>query len=117
MKLQSKLISQLEELYEQEHGGCDSNTCDMQVAFEHGYTCWAIRCFSHSGASSDEFNAIYNKLNKAFPVQAERERKAFVKDVEHADCPSCSAVIWEPHWSGGYCSSCGKTHEVESEVS
>lgn len=112
------LIDRLVELYEAEHGDCDQNTCGMQVAFRHGYGLWSVYLFDRCGAASDEFNELFAKLPARFNADAERERKAFVKEVEHTDCPHCNAVIWCPdevtNHGKVFCNSCAEEHEAAS---
>ncbi len=111
-------INRLEGLLDDEHCSCcDSLTCDVDVCFDDGYTLWAIELFSGSGASSDEFNRLYSKLPKRFRADSERERKLFVKDTEHAECPHCNAVTWHTeHFNGSIpCESYGKTYSLNIE--
>lgn len=109
----SNIVTRLEELLDAEHCSCcDSLTCDVDVCFDDGYTLWSIELFSGSGASSKEFDKLYSQLPKRFRADAERERKAFVKDTEHATCPHCNAVTWHTeHFDDTiHCESCAKTY-------
>lgn len=110
----AQTVEALEELYENEHGCCDQNTCGMSTAWRFGHTLWSLYLFESCGAASGEFLKLYAQLPKRFQADAERERKAFVEDVEHTECPHCNAVIWCPEevTNNGliYCDSCGDSH-------
>lgn len=117
-KRYQRLIERLEELTDSEHVcGCDSSTCDISASWSAGHTLWSIYLFASSGAASDEFNALYRLLPKRFKVDAERERKSFVKYVDHTECPHCNAITWDPQWvtNNGlvWCGSCGNEFTEE----
>lgn len=109
------LIDTLEMLFEREHGGCDDTTCDMTVAFDAGYSLWAIYLFSSSGATSDEFNELYERLNKKrFERDARKECNEFVKECPSTECHHCNSYIYhyEANQTHFHCSNCGKSFEV-----
>lgn len=115
-----EISDQLEELFEKEHGGCDNNTCAMTICMSHGYSLWAIYLFSGTGAASDEFSELYEKLpKKEFAALAEAERAEFVEQVPSVACPHCNAVVYEPENSDYHCSSCAKEalFQIKGEVS
>lgn len=92
-------IELLEELVNEEHcSGCDQLTCDIDVCFDDGYTLWAIQLFAWCGAASDEYMKLFKSLPKRYAADAELERKAFVADTEHAECPHCNAVVWHTEY-------------------
>lgn len=105
------------ELVNDEHVcGCGQASCDINAAYENGFGLWAVYLFSNSGAASDEFMRLFKRLPKRrFNIESERERKAFVKNVEHLECMHCNAVVWESE----FCDNCGnhvsKTKENENE--
>jgi hypothetical protein len=114
-KRYDKLTDQLFELLETEHGGCEETTCDISCAMSHNFQLWAIELFAGCGASSDEFNRLYEKLpKKKFAKDAEAERVEMCK-IENSECPHCNAVTWEPEYvtdSKGfvYCGSCARRY-------
>jgi hypothetical protein len=85
------------ELFEQEHGGCELNTCACIVAYRLGYRRWAVKLYASTGAGSEQFYHAFDKAAKAkdWVQDTEEERKALCKE-EHVDCPHCHAVIWLP---------------------
>ena len=96
------------ELLEQEHGGCDNTTCNIQVAMSNGYDAHAIDCFAGSGAGSDEFYELLAKVDRKWlDKQSRKQAKEMCKAVSHAECSECGATIWELEWVAGHCSSCG----------
>jgi hypothetical protein len=104
----------LEELLQEEHGGCDESTCDISTALRNGFSLWAIELFAGCGAASDEFIKIYGRLPKRFQKDAELERAEMCETVSHADCPHCNAVSWDIEdvtQSDGsiWCGSCART--------
>lgn len=108
------ILERLDELYEEEHGGCDESTCSMQVAFEHGYTIHAIECFASSGAASDEFYKLLKKIpRKLLSKYSRHEAHMFCNEVSHAECPHCNAISWQVEYltnSKGeiYCGNCAQ---------
>ena len=116
-KTKEEIFERLEELFEEEHGGCDDMTCDMSAAWDHGYTQWALFLFDSCGAASDEFVKLYKKIDKpAFRNAAEKERKMFVEEVPHAQCPHCNAVTWDDSMEEKvHCGSCGKDFDTRRE--
>lgn len=110
-------IEHLEAMLNDEHcSGCDQLTCDIDVCFDDGYRLWAIELFSHSGAASREFERLYKSLPKRFKRDAELERKAFVADTEHAQCPHCNAVTWHTEYFEDVigCESCANDFKKET---
>jgi hypothetical protein len=110
-------ISKLTELLAKEHvDGCGQNTCAINIAYEEGYTLWAIQLFHGCGASSGEFDKLYAELPGKFQAEAEDERQSLVANVSHIDC-FCNAVIWKPEEVSYSCDDCGKVlsdyHYVE----
>lgn len=106
------IVSELENKLNNEHiCGCDSDTCDINVAFENGYTLWALYLFDSCGAASDEFNELYAKLPKVFYKHARAEADHMCDHVEHAQCPHCNAVVWHDgnHGSVIHCDSCARS--------
>jgi hypothetical protein len=105
---QTEIILKLGRLLSLEHTSqCDSATCDINAAYDHRLFHWAIELFSGSGASSVEFDKLYNRLGPKFHKDAEKERQELCKE-----CPHCNAVLWlesnpEADESLG-CDSCGK---------
>lgn len=106
-------IEALNELLEEEHGGCDQRTCDISTCMAHGYTLWAVYLFNSCGAASDEFNELYATLPKDFYKHARKEADRFVDEVPHDPCPHCNAVVWdiEDDENEIHCDSCDKTFE------
>jgi hypothetical protein len=103
-------ISKLTELLNIEHGDCDDTTCAIAVCMENEYNLWAISLFSSTGASSEEFDKIYNSLPRdQFDIEAEAERAEFVESIPSVSCPHCNAVVYNPEECDYYCSNCAKT--------
>ncbi|MEK2647325.1 hypothetical protein [Bdellovibrio sp. BCCA] len=104
-----QITDRLVELFEEEHGGCENNTCAMTACMSHGYSLWAIKLFHNCGVASDEFDRLIKKLPKAeFERRAEAERAEFVEEIPSVSCPHCNAVVYEPEESEYHCSSCAK---------
>ena len=102
-----QLITKLEKLLENEHiHGCDQNSCDINFAFQEGYTLWAIELFSGTAAASKNFERLYAQLSPNFKKEAEAERKLMVKEP-HTECPHCNAVLWGDD-EYDYCNNCGE---------
>jgi hypothetical protein len=103
-----ELTDRLDELFNEEHGGCDNLTCDMSQAMEHGYSLWALQLFAWCGAASNEFLSLFRKLPKRFKQDAERERAEFCKTVPYDECQECNAVIWhgDADITEVFCDSC-----------
>lgn len=114
------LVDRLSELVNEEHVcGCDQDSCDINAAYSNGYALWAVYLFDSCGAASEEFCRLFKLLPKRrFKKESEAERKAFVKDVEHDQCPHCNAVVWHngDHGDEIHCDSCGKTFEQTTET-
>lgn len=107
------LLNELEVLLKSEHiEGCDQNTCDINKAYEHGFSKWAISLFSSTGATSDDFDELYNQLPKKFNQDAEKEREEFVESVSHEKCESCNSVIWDPEECDYFCESCSHDNSL-----
>lgn len=106
---QYEIEEKLCELFENEHAGCDQNTCDMSVAFRLEYECWALYLFNSSGAASEEFATLYSKLGPRFHKTAEKQCTALCKE-DNFEC-KCGAVIWLPEECGYHCESCGETND------
>jgi len=120
-KKELAILEQLDGLFEAEHGGCDQSTCSMSVAMDHGYSVHAIDCFASSGAASDEFYELLEKLDRKKIDRASTiEANELCKELETADCPHCNAVVWDPQWvtSNGkvFCDSCANEFPANSEV-
>jgi len=104
----SELLGELEELFENEHGGCDQNTCDMSVAFNEGYTALAIDLFSGAGVASEKFAELFNQLDrKTFKALVNKEAESFNDEVPHVQCLKCNAVIRNPEDVDYMCDNCG----------
>lgn len=103
-KQEKPILEKLSELYEDEHGDCDQNSCDMSIAYRMGYFRWAICQYSGCGAASDRFIELYEQLPKIFHKHAEKERKLLCKE-EHIEC-ECGSIIWLPEEVDYYCDSC-----------
>lgn len=101
-------IDKLTELLKAEHGDCDDTTCDMASCLDHGYDLWAIKLFSSTGASSSEFNQMYNTLPAQFEIDADAERAKFVENVPSVVCPHCDSVVYSPEQCDYYCSGCAE---------
>lgn len=107
-KKYTETVERLEELLNDEHVcGCGQTSCDINASYEHGSTLWAVQLFDWTGASSPEFKKLMRKLPKRFKADAEHERKIFVLDVEHYECPHCNAVNWGDGVES--CDSCGES--------
>lgn len=107
-KQYKSITDKLVKLFEEEHGDCENTTCAMSHCMKHGYSLWALYLFSSSGAASDEFAALFEKLpRKRFESEAEAERAEFVESVPSAACPHCNAVVYEPEDCNYHCSHCG----------
>lgn len=121
-KKHNLILNKLEELYEEEHGGCEESTCSMQVAFEHGYTIHALDCFASSGAASDEYYALWNKIpRKLKDAYSRYEAELLCKEISNAECSYCNAVSWQIEYLKNtkgeiYCGSCAK-YFIEQKVS
>jgi hypothetical protein len=116
-KRSQKIVDELIELLENEHiHGCDQSTCDINVAFNNGFGCWALYLFDSCGAASDEFTALYAKLPKSFYNYARKEADQMCDEVSHADCPHCNAVVWEleQHGKTINCDSCVNDFDCET---
>lgn len=108
------LTDRLDELVNEEHTcGCGQDSCDINAAYEHGFTMWATYLFDSSGAASNEFRKLFKKLPKRFEADAERERRLFIQSVEHDECPHCNAVVWHDGGHGDeiHCDSCARSFE------
>lgn len=101
MKVSKKYLKAIADI-ERDHGGCDSNTCDISVALRHGYDLVAIDSWDGSGAASSDWNPP-KYTNKELREQCEEMGKL----VPHVDCPHCNAVLWCPEETDYYCDSCG----------
>jgi hypothetical protein len=117
-KLDRKVIDKLQELYERDHGNCDSTTCDMHQAFTAGYTLYACSLFYGSGASDDEFNTLFEQLPKqALKTVTIYESDSFINDPDckSMECEYCHAHIYGYEFMGNmaYCSSCGEETKVD----
>lgn len=112
-KRYSRLVEHLSELLNEEHVcGCGQSSCDIDAAYSNGYGLWAFQLFQWSGAASEEFTRVLKRLPKRYPADAERERKALVADVPHAECPHCNAVLWDVEPGPINCDSCAQTFSV-----
>lgn len=104
MSSYNRMVEKLERLLEYEHvDGCNDSTCDINATYTHGATLWALHLYHNCGGASEAFDAVYVKLiaqyGKRFDAAAERERAAFVREVDSITCSECSAITWVP---GGY---------------
>jgi hypothetical protein len=77
----------------------------MHYAFNYGYYNHALELWASSGAASREFDNFKPNRQKS-----KTEAKKFHKEVEHLEC-ECGAIVYEPSWCDGYCSSCGKENK------
>lgn len=102
-----EILDRLETLLEREHGGCEQNTCTLSVALRNGYWFSAADSFAGSGAASDEFYGLYDRMRGYIEAKSRQESDEFCDAVPHVDCPHCNAVLWEPEESGYHCDSCG----------
>lgn len=120
MKLSIKskqTVRRLLSMLENEHiCGCDSDGCDINVAFQHGYGLWAVYLFDSSGAASDEFTALYATLPKSFYRAARAEADHMCDAIAHSTCPKCNAVTWhnDEHGDVIHCDSCLASYSIES---
>ncbi len=107
-KIKSKAnIDLLFNLIEDEHGGCDQNSCTLGVALKEGYALVAIDHWIGSGAASGAFNV---EAKKGLPFSfkdVQKEHKQMSQDLDHAFCDECNSVVWQPEWCGYQCDSCG----------
>lgn len=105
----SSILEKLESLLEQEHCfGCNQNTCNISVAFRLGYTIHAIDAFAGSGAASDQFTKLFNKLPRKYVDRKSRkEAKHLCENTPYVEC-ECNAVIWEPEECDYFCDNCGR---------
>ena len=105
IKLKKMSIERAIELIENEHGGCDQNTCTLGVALRYGYDLVAIDHWIGSCAACDEFhNAELDYTNKELTAQS----KKMCKELEHIDCPHCDSILWLPDETDYYCDSCAR---------
>lgn len=120
MKLSTKshkILDNLNELFNQQHGGCDDNTCTTMKAMEAGYSVLAISCFASSGAPNDEFYRLFNSIpSKQLHPQLISETKEFLRDPDYQaiECShNCGAYIYNTEFSGNkyYCDNCGKINK------
>ena len=108
------ILNTLEMLYQNEHSGCDDDTCSMAKAWEAGYSVMTFEMFASSGAASEEFYAAYRKLAKSdLQVAIRFEHESFRNDPECAsvECGNgCGAYIYNSEFHGDkiHRSSCGK---------
>lgn len=102
------------ELIERDHGGCDSNTCTLNVALREGFNLIAIDSWLNSGAASSEFDNGVSGYTKA---ELRAEVKCFVADTPHVTCPHCNSVLWYPDETDYFCDDCLKKipHDAGSE--
>lgn len=116
------VIEKLGELYEIEHGDCESSTCGMSVAYRYGYTLHAIDCFASSGVTSEDFQRLYAEL----PITkvhdwSTYEASKFCNEVGYSTCPHCNAVTFEPESVTNkdkiYCDNCTKEYTEQESIS
>lgn len=109
-------LNKIIELLKSEHGDCEDTTCDIASCLNHGFELWAVKLFSSTGASSKEFDRLYNKLPSKFSSDAEKEREEFVNTIPSVSCPHCNAVVYDYQDCDYYCSNCAKTALFEVKL-
>ncbi len=101
-------LDRLVELINRDHGGCDSQTCDISVSLRYGFYIIAIESWASSGAACNEFSSLYSKLPKTYKCLGadwSKECEEFRK-IPSIQCPHCNAYLYDPEDYGYHCDSC-----------
>lgn len=89
----SDALTRLGDALERDHcSGCDSNACDISVAYKYGFFLWSAHLFSGATEMTDEFNEAYGVLADSEIEEIERIQLCA---IPHRTCMACEALVWD----------------------
>jgi len=86
-------LRRLGDVLERDHvSGCQSNSCDISVAWQYGYFLWSAHLFQGATEMTDEFNEAYGPLADSELEEIERIQLC---TIPHRTCMACEALVWD----------------------